>query len=216
MGCSCCKNNDGGEHFDVMVSMPEGDNCDCCNNSKDIMKIQNAMTTCSNMLNELAMAVNEIREKVELKIKKIDERAIVPQYQHEGDAGFDFTAIIDHRDAMGEYSETVEVAPGEKYIVSTGLSMAVPKGYELQVRPRSGLAYKSGITVINSPGTVDSGYRGEVKVILLNTGASRFKISTGDRIAQGVINKLPTVSIREVDELDETERGTGGFGSTGR
>lgn len=154
-------------------------------------------------------------QKVELKIKKTDSRAIIPKYQHEGDAGFDFTAIIDHKDAMGEYSNTVMISPGEKYIVNTGLSMAIPKGYELQVRPRSGLAYNNGITIINAPGTVDSTYRGVVKVILLNTGKNPFEIKTGDRIAQGVINQIPTVEILEVNCLDKTERGEGGFGSTG-
>ena len=178
--------------------------CNCCNDGGeklDVMRISKEIKTSD--------------KEVTLKIKKLNDRAVIPQYQHEGDAGFDFTAIVDYRDAMGEYSETVTVSPGEKYIVSTGLSMAIPKGYELQVRPRSGLAYKHGITVINSPGTVDSGYNGEIKVILLNTGSNPFDMSTGDRIAQGVINKLPSVEIREVNVLPDTSRGAGGFGSTG-
>ena len=153
--------------------------------------------------------------EVDLKIKKLNEDAVIPKYAHEGDAGFDLSAIVLERDCMGKMTDTVNIAPGEKYIAKTGLAFAVPNGYELQVRPRSGLAYKHGITVINSPGTVDSGYRGEVMVILLNTGKNSFEIKSGDRIAQAVINKLPTVSIREVEDLDETERGEGGFGSTG-
>jgi len=155
-------------------------------------------------------------KEVDLKIKKLDDKAIIPQYQHEGDAGFDLSAIVFEKNCVGEYVDSVNIQPGEKYIAKTGLAFAVPNGYELQVRPRSGLAYKYGITVINSPGTVDSTYRGEVMVILLNTGKLPFEIKSGDRIAQGVINKLPTVLIREVDELDATERGAGGFGSTGR
>ena len=93
--------------------------------------------------------------EVDLKMKKLDERAVIPQYQHEGDAGFDFTAIVEERDSMGEIVYEKNLAPGERYVAKTGLAMAIPKGYELQVRPRSGLAYKSGITVVNSPGTVD-------------------------------------------------------------
>lgn len=155
-------------------------------------------------------------KKVKLRIKKLDEKAVIPQYAHEGDAGFDFSAIVSEKDAMGEYVDKVIIQPGEKYIAKTGLAMAIPMGYELQVRPRSGLAYKHGITIINSPGTVDSTYRGQVMIILLNTGTVPFEIQNGDRIAQGVINKLPIVEITEVEDLDETERGEGGFGSTGR
>jgi dUTP pyrophosphatase len=154
-------------------------------------------------------------KEVILKIKKTDEKAVIPKYAHKGDAGFDFSAIIFEKSSMGEYIDEITVSPGEKYIVNTGLSMAIPSGYELQVRPRSGLAYKHGVTVINSPGTIDSTYRGTVMVILLNTGTSPFKIKTGDRIAQGVVNKLPSVGIVEVEELDDTERGKDGFGSTG-
>lgn len=159
---------------------------------------------------------------IDLKVKKLDKKAVIPSYAHEGDAGFDLSAIINVEDAMAQEGamggciEEVIIAPGEKFIARTGLAFAVPRGYELQIRPRSGLAYKHGITIINSPGTVDSGFIGEVLIILLNTGSEPFEIKTGDRIAQGVINKLPTVSIREVDELDETERGSGGFGSTGK
>ena len=154
-------------------------------------------------------------KEVTLKMKKYDPNAIIPKYAHEGDAGFDFTAIINEKDTMGNWADDILVAPGEKYIVRTGISMAIPKGYEVQVRPRSGLAYKHGITIINSPGTIDSTFRGEILIILLNTGNEPFKIETGDRIAQGVVSKIPKAEILEVEELDETERGAGGFGSTG-
>jgi len=164
--------------------------------------------------NSLDALLEETFKPIDLKIKKLDEKAIIPKYAHEGDAGFDLSAIVFEKTWDG-YTDTITVLPGERYIAKTGLAFAVPNGYELQVRPRSGLAYKHGITVINSPGTVDSSYRGQVMIILLNTGLEPFEIKTGDRIAQGVINKLPTVSIREVDELDETERGVDGFGSTG-
>ena len=97
----------------------------------------------------------QCNKEVDLKIKKLDERAVIPKYAHEGDAGFDLSAIIDGRTSMGEYTDEISIAPGEKYIAKTGLAFAVPMGYELQVRPRSGLAYKHGITIINSPGTVD-------------------------------------------------------------
>lgn len=100
-------------------------------------------------------------------------------------------------------------------MIDTGLSVAVSNGYELQIRPRSGLAAKNNITVLNSPGTVDSDYRGPVKVILINHGAENFIINKGDRIAQGVISPVVQATIIEVDELDSTERGSGGFGSTG-
>jgi len=119
---------------------------------------------------------------------------------------------LDDNDEM----EIVEiVGPGKQRIIDTGLSVAVPEGYELQVRPRSGLSFKHKITVTNSPGTIDSDYRGEIKIIIFNLGEEDFVINKGDRIAQGVVNKIEQFDIQEVDDLDETERGGGGFGSTG-
>lgn len=171
-----------------------------------------AMATC---LDKIAQSINKVREVVDLEVKKLDEKAVIPAYAHKGDAGFDLSAIVLEK-TSDSYTDKTTILPGQKYIARTGLAFAVPQGYELQVRPRSGLAYKHGITVINSPGTVDSGYRGEVMVILLNTGTEPFEIKTGDRIAQAVINKLPKVIIREVEDLDKTERGSGGFGSTGK
>ena len=112
-------------------------------------------------------------------------------------------------------AEDVVLAPGGRHAVATGLSLAIPAGYEVQVRPRSGLALKHGISVPNAPGTIDSDYRGELKVILINHGSNAFDIRRGDRIAQLVLAPVTRASWLEVDDLDETARGEGGFGSTG-
>jgi len=128
----------------------------------------------------------------------------LPSAASSGAAGFDLRAAVG-----------ISIKPGSRVLVQTGLSVALPHGYELQLRPRSGLAFRHGITVLNSPGTVDSDYRGELKVILVNFGSEAFTIERGDRIAQGVVSALPTVRWIEVDELPDTERGGGGFGSTG-
>lgn len=140
----------------------------------------------------------------ELRIKKLTESAIIPKYQTKGAAGFDLHA-----------DESAIVVPGEYKMISTGLAVAVPYGCEGQVRSRSGLAAKNGVMVLNSPGTIDHDYRGEIKVILINHGKDSFTINKGDRIAQMIINEFKAVSLIETDELDETSRGTGGFGSTG-
>jgi dUTP pyrophosphatase len=128
----------------------------------------------------------------------------LPAYATDGAAGMDVVA-----------AEDVTIAPGARHAVATGLAVAIPPGFEIQVRPRSGLALKHGITVPNTPGTVDSDYRGEVKVILINHGATPFEIRRGDRIAQLVIAPVLRATWLKVDELDETDRGEGGFGSTG-
>jgi dUTP pyrophosphatase len=112
-------------------------------------------------------------------------------------------------------AEDVTIAPGARHPVATGFAMAIPHGYEIQVRPRSGLAFKHGITVPNTPGTIDSDYRGELKVLLINHGAEDFAIARGDRVAQLVLAPVTQASWVVVDELDATERGEGGFGSTG-
>jgi dUTP pyrophosphatase len=112
-------------------------------------------------------------------------------------------------------AEDVTIAPGARHPVATGLSMAIPQGYEIQVRPRSGLAFKHGITVPNTPGTIDSDYRGELKVLLINHGTEDFDIARGDRVAQLVLAPVVQAAWEEVAELDATERGSGGFGSTG-
>lgn len=128
----------------------------------------------------------------------------LPHYATGGAAGMDVVS-----------AETVTLAPGARHAVATGLAMAIPHGYEIQVRPRSGLALKHGVTVPNTPGTIDSDYRGELKVIMINHGSEPFAIERGDRVAQLVLAPVTQAAWHEVDELAETERGTGGFGSTG-
>ena len=128
----------------------------------------------------------------------------LPAYATEGAAGMDVLS-----------AETVNIAPGRRYAVATGLAVAIPAGYEIQVRPRSGLALKHGITVPNTPGTIDSDYRGELKVILINHGEDTFAIARGDRIAQLVVAPVTQGVWQEVEDLDDTDRGSGGFGSTG-
>jgi dUTP pyrophosphatase len=128
----------------------------------------------------------------------------LPAYATDGAAGMDVVS-----------AEDVTLAPGARHAVATGLALAIPQGYEIQVRPRSGLALKHGITVPNTPGTIDSDYRGELKVILINLGTEPFAIARGDRIAQLVLAPVVQAQWSEVDALDETGRGAGGFGSTG-
>ena len=145
-------------------------------------------------------------ERVEVAIKRLPhgEGLALPAYATRGAAGMDVLA-----------AEDVSLAPGARHAVSTGFSVAIPEGYEIQVRPRSGLALKHGISVPNTPGTIDSDYRGELKVILINHGDADFAIARGDRIAQLVLAPVTLAGWREVEALDETERGAGGFGSTG-
>ncbi len=142
---------------------------------------------------------------MKVQIKKINDNAIIPKYQTKGAAGFDFHSV-----------EDVLIGRNWTVLVDTGLSFQLPEGYELQIRPRSGLALDKHLTVLNSPGTVDSDYRGEIGVILHNTGNKAIQIEKGDRIAQGVIKKVEQFKLEEVDELEKTERGDGGFGSTGK
>ena len=143
----------------------------------------------------------------EVDIKIIANKgAVVPCYKTAGAAGADVCALLDDK---------VVLKPGERTILPTGLFFEIPQGYEIQVRPRSGLAAKNGVTVLNTPGTIDSDYRGELKVILINLGDSDFEISSGDRIAQIVVAPVTLGNFIQVDSISETERGTGGFGSTG-
>ncbi len=128
----------------------------------------------------------------------------LPSYATVGSAGMDLRA-----------AETAILKPGARALIATGLAIALPEGYEAQVRPRSGLAVKHGVTVLNSPGTIDADYRGEIKVPLINHGSEDFVIARGDRIAQMVIAAVTTVELVEVEVLDDTARGAGGFGSTG-
>lgn len=131
----------------------------------------------------------------------------LPIYATKGSAGMDLRANL---------QEDVVIAPGERKLIPTGLKISLPVGYEAQIRPRSGLALKKGITVLNSPGTVDSDFIGEIGIILINHGEESFTVANGDRIAQMVIAKHETVEFEQVESLDETERGSGGFGSTGK
>jgi len=130
----------------------------------------------------------------------------LPSYESEAAAGMDVRAAV---------KEQLTLQPGERMLVPAGFQMAIPKGYEAQIRPRSGLAFKYGITMLNTPGTIDSDYRGEVKVLAINHGDEKFTISHGDRIAQMVIAPVCQAEIHVVQSLDETERNDGGFGSTG-
>lgn len=130
----------------------------------------------------------------------------MPHYMTEGSAGVDLRAAVD---------ENIILKPMERRLIPTGFAMSLPKNFEAQIRPRSGLAYKNGITVLNSPGTIDSDYRGEVKVLLINLGSEDFIIERGARIAQMIIQKYEKAVFSVVDELDETDRSSGGYGSTG-
>ncbi|MEO0818157.1 MAG: dUTP diphosphatase [Pseudomonadota bacterium] len=133
----------------------------------------------------------------------------LPAYETEGSAGLDVRAAVPE-------GQPLTLAPGTRAMVETGLSVAIPEGYELQMRPRSGLAAKHGITCLNSPGTIDSDYRGELKVILINHGADPFVIQRGERIGQLVLAPVTRLEWEEVETLPQTDRGAGGFGSTGR
>ncbi|HET7567175.1 MAG TPA: dUTP diphosphatase [Gaiellaceae bacterium] len=143
---------------------------------------------------------------IELPIRRLRDDAVVPERAYAGDAGLDLSAC-----------ERVELGPGERALVGTGLAVAIPDGYAGFVQPRSGLAAKHGITIVNAPGLVDSGYRGELKVVLLNTDRREpFVVEPGMRIAQLVVLPVPGAVPVEVDELPASERGEGGFGSSGR
>jgi len=141
---------------------------------------------------------------MKIKIKRLKENAIPPKYAHEGDAGMDLFSC-----------EDCILRSSERILVSTGIAVAIPYGYELQIRPRSGFALKNGISIVNSPGTVDSGYRGELGVILINHGQEDFSVKAGDKIAQMILNKIEIAEIEESEELGITERGEDGYGSTG-
>ena len=139
-----------------------------------------------------------------LKIKKLNQEAILPSFAHKGDAGMDLYSV-----------EDVVIPSGESRLIKTGISLELPKMTEAQVRPRSGLALKNSITVLNTPGTIDEGYRGEVGVILINHGKEDFTVTKHMKIAQMVLKPIYEVNIVEANELSDSERGIGGFGSTG-
>ena len=141
-----------------------------------------------------------------IQIKKISNEVLTPKYETPGASGMDIAAYID---------QDIIINSGDKALVPTGFSLSIPLGYEIQIRPRSGLAVKKGITVLNTPGTIDSDYRGEIKVVLINLSKDKFTVKNGERIAQMVVCPIEQVSVEEVKELSETDRGTSGFGSTG-
>jgi dUTP pyrophosphatase len=142
----------------------------------------------------------------EILIKRLSKTASMPKYETTGSSGMDLAADID---------EKIEIKPGETKIIPTGLSVSIPLEFEIQIRPRSGLAAKHQLSVLNTPGTIDSDYRGEIKVILINLGKKSFIVERGLRIAQMVFCPLIKANIKEVETLDGTMRGSGGFGSTG-
>ncbi len=141
---------------------------------------------------------------VTLRIKRLDRDVPLPRYAHDGDAGMDLCSATD-----------VLLQPGERALIPTGFAMALPRGYAAFVQPRSGLAVKHGISIVNTPGLIDCHYRGEVQIILVNLGTEPFQVCRGDRIAQMVVQRVEQITVREVEDLDETVRGSGGFGSTG-
>ncbi len=145
-------------------------------------------------------------DPINIAVKRLPNGAglSIPSYESAGAAGMDICA-----------AESTVVRTGRRAAIATGFAFAIPEGYEIQVRPRSGLAYKNGMTVLNTPGTIDSDYRGEIKVILVNLGDEDFQVNKGDRIAQIIAAPVQRANLNEVDSLDDTERGSGGFGSTG-
>ena len=139
-------------------------------------------------------------------IKRLSKEVSLPKYETSGSSGMDLAANI---------NAYIEINPGKTAIIPTGLALSIPKGFEVQIRPRSGLAANQKISVLNTPGTIDADYRGEIKVILINLGRESFKVEKGLRIAQMVVCPVIQAQLKEVDDLNETERGKGGFGSTG-
>lgn len=144
------------------------------------------------------------QQQVALRVRRLDASVRLPSYAHPGDAGLDLCA-----------SEAVSLAPGERAAVPTGLAVAIPEGWVGLVHPRSGLALQHGLTVLNAPGTIDAGYRGELKVLLVNLGHERVSMPRGSRIAQLLLQRVGSALVMETDCLDDTARGGGGFGSTG-
>ena len=144
---------------------------------------------------------------VKVLVKKLDPRVQLPSYKTEGSSGMDLMAFVD---------SPIKIAPNTSALIPTGISLAMPNDVEIQIRPRSGLAAKSNIGVLNTPGTVDSDYRGELKIILFNHGTEEFIVKNKDRIAQMVLMPILKIDFEEVEDLPDTLRGSGGFGSTGR
>ena len=143
---------------------------------------------------------------VKILIKKISKNVNLPKYETTGASGMDLSAFL---------TNDVVIRPGNKAVIPTGLAVSIPKGYEIQIRPRSGLAAKNNLSILNTPGTIDSDYRGEIKIILINFGKENFIVKNKSRIAQMVLCPVSLGEIEEVDDLSNTDRGAGGFGSTG-
>ena len=150
--------------------------------------------------------MNEIKIQIQRVRGEMDSDIPLPRYMTEQAAGMDLYAAVD---------EDVIIEPGERRLIPTGIAIAIPKGYEAQIRPRSGLAFKNGIGLLNSPGTIDADYRGEIELIAINLGDVPFTVKRGDRIAQMIVNRICHASLELVCELDTTKRGSGGFGHTG-
>ena len=148
-----------------------------------------------------------LKQMVKILIKKINSKVKLPNYKTEGSSGMDLMAFIDN---------PISIKPKKSELIPTGISIAIPDNTEVQIRPRSGLAVKNNITVLNTPGTIDSDYRGEIKVIIFNHGKDNFIIKNGDRIAQMVLSPIIKIELEEVQNLPKTIRGDGGFGSTGK
>ncbi|MDY7034444.1 MAG: dUTP diphosphatase [Thermodesulfobacteriota bacterium] len=150
-------------------------------------------------------------EHVKIQIKRVrgeaDNDVPLPRYMTEHAAGMDLYACVD---------DDILIMPGQRRLIPTGIALAVPRGYEAQIRPRSGLAFKNGISIVNSPGTIDSDYRGEIGIMIINLGDEPFIVKRGDRIAQMIINKVYHASLELTSELDTTKRDSGGFGHTGK
>jgi dUTP diphosphatase len=148
-----------------------------------------------------------VSQQLSVRIMRVHKDAQLPKYMSDGAAGLDLAASLD---------SDVTIEPGKRALVGSGVAIALPRGHEAQVRPRSGLAYKHGVTVLNAPGTVDEDYRGEIKVLLVNHGDEPFVVKNGERIAQLVIARVERVVFDEQPSLDDTVRGAGGYGHTGR
>ena len=144
---------------------------------------------------------------VKILVKKLDPKVKIPEYKTDGSSGMDLMAFVEN---------SIKISPQTRELIPTGLSIAIPEDLEIQIRPRSGLAVKSSISVLNTPGTIDSDYRGELKIILFNHGNKDFIVNNNDRIAQMVLMPVIKMEIEEVDQLPKTIRGSGGFGSTGK
>ena len=144
---------------------------------------------------------------VKILVKKLDPKVKIPEYKTSGSSGMDLMAFVE---------SSIKIAPNTLELIPTGLSVAIPEDLEIQIRPRSGLAVKSSVSVLNTPGTIDSDYRGELKIILFNHGNKDFIINNNDRIAQMVLTPVIKMELEEVNQLPETIRGSGGFGSTGK